>query len=35
MPTAANKPKSAEEEEAEEEEEKERNRLPDDALVDV
>ena len=35
MPTAANKPKSAEEEATEEEEEKERNRLPDDALVDV
>src|SRR5205085_2763080 len=35
MPTAANKPKSAEEEEAEEQEEMERNRLPDDALVDV
>ncbi len=35
MPTAANKPKSAEEEALEEEEEKERNRLPDDAVVDV
>ncbi len=35
MPTAANKPKSAEEEAEEEAEEAKRNQLPDDALVDV
>ena len=35
MPTAANKPKSAEEEAEEEAEENRRNQLPDDALVDV